>query len=89
VKDLFGEEIREPVLTSAGKVKRKPTLAHGYAAPPGMGPENETCGTCAHSHSPGGHAKNYWKCALVRHTNGPATDIRLRSPACRLWKLDL
>jgi hypothetical protein len=60
------------------------TSARGYAAPPGTGPEGETCGTCAslHRHQ---MQKTYLKCNRVKWTLGKATDILARSPACRLW----
>lgn len=59
----------------------------GYAAPPGTGPEGETCGSCAH-HATVRHASIYHKCGLLRQawTRGQATDIRVRSPACKLWE---
>lgn len=59
--------------------------ASGYAAPPGTGPEGETCGTCAHCRirAIGKHRRVY-KCALMINAwNGDrATDVLKRSPAC-------
>lgn len=52
--------------------------------PPGTGPEGETCGTCGH-HVVHIWSKRYHKCALVKPTRGPGTDIRVRSPACAKW----
>ena len=63
-RDLFGE----PILSQAKK-KGQPK---GYAHPPGTGPAAETCGTCGHCYKFG----NYFKCDLVKVTNGPGTDIR-------------
>lgn len=65
----------------------RPTVkAHGYYAPPGSGPAGHTCGDCKHmlTHQPGNRA--FHKCALTDYTFGPATDIRVRSPACRGWE---
>jgi ribosomal protein L37AE/L43A len=59
----------------------------GYAAEPGTGPKGETCGTCKH-HVVKRMANRYHKCALVAHlwTGGGATDIKVRSAACRHWE---
>jgi hypothetical protein len=67
---------------------RKPRSAvKGYAAPPGTGPKGEACGTCWHK-SGVQYANKYHKCCLMKAawTGGAATDIRVRSPACRLWE---
>jgi hypothetical protein len=67
---------------------RKPTQKNGYAAPPGTGPEGQTCKQCKHKHSFGGastgQSKTYIKCELRRPTwtNGEGTDILAGSPAC-------
>jgi len=63
------------------------SAAHGYAAPPGTGPKGETCGTCLHRELKK-YANVYYKCGLMRAcwTGGQGTDIRVRSPACRLWE---
>lgn len=45
---------------------------------------DETCGSCAHLVKKT-HGRNYYKCRKYRNTCGPATDIRLRWPACSLW----
>jgi hypothetical protein len=73
--DLFGEEVREPLKN----------LVKGYAARPGSGPVGETCRSCANavSHET---SRRYWKCALIKPTHGPGTDIRLKSPACAYWR---
>lgn len=65
--DLFGAEGRT-------------VYRGGYAADPGSGPPEETCGSCKH-YQPG----RYKKCALVPHTRGPATDILKSAPACLRW----
>lgn len=60
----------------------------GHAAPPGTGPEGETCGTCQHLRKVGGGNHSFFKCELRRATwtHGPKTDIRAKDPACRLWE---
>lgn len=83
--DLFGEKVIERI----SEARRKPTQPKGYAAPPGTGPTGERCRTCAHKRSTGSMcARVYWKCGLMEHawTGGPGSDIRMRSPACRMWK---
>lgn len=70
--------------------QRKKPLGKGYAATPGTGPEGEKCKTCAHyTHNRGseGRRRPYPKCAIMRPfwTNGPGTDIKASSPACRHW----
>lgn len=59
----------------------------GYAAPPGTGPEGETCKTCKHIYR-NQQAKVYLKCWLTRAcwTGGGKTDIRARAPACSKWE---
>jgi hypothetical protein len=51
------------------------SAVRGYAAIPGAGPKIE-------------YANVYHKCALMEAvwTGGTGTDIRVRSPACRLWE---
>ena len=86
--DLFGDG---PAMTPEQRKKLFPKSRapspRGYAAPPGTGPEGETCGSCAH-HVIRQFAKDYHKCALMRTywTGGGATDIRVRSPACKRWE---
>lgn len=58
-----------------------------YAAKPGTGPANETCGSCKHIYRK--HmAKTYIKCALVARfwTGGGGTDVKARAPACQKWE---
>jgi hypothetical protein len=65
----------------------RPLRPRGHAAPPGSGPAAQTCGRCAHAVSVMGGAKSFTKCRLAeaRWTNGPASDIRRKDLACRLW----
>lgn len=73
--DMFGQE---------APPARKGTQPRGYYAPPGTGPEGETCGSCRHISLRG----KYRKCTLNRDrwTNGPGTDILARAPACSSWE---
>lgn len=66
-----------------GKRRSKPK--GGYAAPPGSGPEGEFCKTCRHIRRMMGGRKAFPKCALVKWTRGPGTDIRVNAPACSRW----
>ena len=79
--DLFGSDTQESPPSSARK------RATGYPCPPGTGPEGETCGTCKNLYR---HrmANVYFKCLRMRGnwTGGPGTDIKFRSPACKLWE---
>lgn len=72
MNDLFGMAMPEPMKLTT---KRK-----GYAATPGSGPENQTCGACLHFCSFG----RYCKCDLMRTiwTGGKGTDILKKSPSC-------
>jgi len=79
-----------PAMTPAERRKLFPKsrgTAKGYAAIPGTGPAGETCGSCSH-HVTKRYAKNYHKCELMSAywTGGTATDIRVKSPACREWQ---
>jgi len=89
--DLFGQLITDPLPISpqTGKSKRK-TLAKGYARRPGSGPPGETCKTCEFAVRVQGGSRNFYKCLIVRHrwTHGPGSDIKLKSPACEMWKAE-
>lgn len=66
--DLFGET-----------PKTYNTLA--YPAPPGSGPEGETCGTCNHCYSRS-FSKRVYKCGLMSGSHSDRTDIGVRKKAC-------
>lgn len=59
----------------------------GYIYHPGTGPEGETCQTCKHCD----WGRRWAKCGLnrARHTSGRASDILVRSPACKYWEAAL
>ena len=85
--DLFGDEVVRKRQPRSGRARRKPTQPRGHAAPPGSGPEGETCKTCAH-YTLRMMSKAYRKCGLMRAiwTGGPGTDIRAGDSACRKWE---
>lgn len=87
--DLFGRVITVPL-------KPKHGSANGYPYPPGSGPEGETCATCEFKIRVNGGRKKYWKCVkfhsprTTRQWSGSiSSDIRLKSPACKLWEPSL
>ena len=47
-----------------------------------------SCKNCAHHYSYKPGKKTYHKCALVPHTGGPRTDIRVGWPACTAYRID-
>ncbi len=51
--------------------------------------EGATCGTCQHRFRRGGGARRYNKCALMRNTGGPGTDLRLTWPGCMRWTAEV
>lgn len=79
-----------PMLTPEQRRKLKPPCgkgARGHVAPPGTGPEGETCGSCEHlvrKHM----AKVYLKCGLnqAKWTGGGKSDVRARDHACSKWE---
>ena len=77
MKDLFGNDMADQ------DAKPRP---RAYPAMPGSGPAGETCKTCSLRRAKEtGSMKRYYKCRLVQPTSGGATDIRLKSPACKFW----
>lgn len=63
------------------------TKPQGYAAPPGTGPEGQTCGSCKHCCFKQ-LRRRFYKCRLMARTWtwGRGTDINLSSPACKRWE---
>ena len=89
MRDLFGNEILESELPAHREEPKKKYTPHGYAAAPGTGPKGEYCRTCQFAVRRSGGRKHYWKCYLrVRAWSSCyATDILLKSPACKHWEL--
>ena len=81
-KTLGGDEVSYPV---RGKHY---VQARGYGAPPGSGPQGETCKTCRYRVQMSGSSQRWSKCekARWRWTGGRATDILASAPACKLWQ---
>lgn len=81
-KPLFGGATAPRAYASPSTFRARP---NGYAAPPGSGPENETCGSCGHCRQRTVHGKHFYKCGLMMAawSRDRATDIVLKSPACR------
>lgn len=52
-------------------------LGHAFLANNG-----ETCRSCRHPRKAG----EYWKCQIGPLSHGPATDLRLKWPACEKWE---
>ena len=76
-KDFWGREFEE----DEGEY-----LRNAYPRKPGTGAQGESCRTCKNLSVKHYGATNYYKCALMNDTNGPGTDIRLKSPACKRWE---
>ena len=89
--DLFGWTPDSPAMTPKQRCKmmgkRSAPTPSGHAAPPGTGPANETCGSCAHLVRKR-MAKTYLKCGLMESvwTGGGKTDVRARDAACAKWE---
>lgn len=97
MRDLFGNEVTMEMALALKRMKppsnRKALVAlrtekgvHPHNGMP-LGPTGETCGSCKHCRAKAGHAKNFYKCAYTRDTAGPATDLRVRWPACSKWEM--
>lgn len=86
MRDLFGEEVRAPVMP--GVRKRGTAKPRGYFGPPGAGPKGETCKGCQHLVRVRLSSKVVYKCgeARAKWTGGRGSDILLRSPACIRWE---
>lgn len=86
--DLFGG--LKSYRTADGRdIEAKPRGKHyieprGYAAPPGTGPEGETCGSCEHL----ARFRRFPKCALNHGawTHTRRTDVLVRAVACQRWE---
>lgn len=97
MRDLFGNELtmeqalalkrKKPPSSREHMVKARLAAGlHPHRGDP-LGPEGEKCGSCEH-HRVRVWAGTYHKCALGPDSHGPATDIRVRWPACAKWKAE-
>lgn len=87
--DLFGL-VDAPPMTPAERKRmqrRAGEIPRGHAAPPGTGPEGESCRTCAHLVRIT-RSKAWHKCAASRRiwTHSRRTDVRVSDPACSFWQ---
>lgn len=95
MRDLFGNEVSMEEARALARRKpptdRKSLIAlrtergvHPHNGMPLRVPAGETCGSCSH-HFVKAFSKNYHKCDFTQDSAGPATDIRVRWPACSKW----
>lgn len=84
---MSGRQFDLMVLPPSALKARRLSKKHGHAAPPGTGPEGETCKTCKHL-SGWRMSKTYLKCGLMsaHWTGGEGTDVRAGDKACRRWE---
>lgn len=96
VRDLFGREVsmeearvlarkKPPTSRAALVILRKANGVHPHNALPLREPSGEKCGSCKHlfAHK---WSKTYHKCGIGPVSHGPATDVRVRWPACVKWE---
>ncbi|MCK5614008.1 hypothetical protein KAR91_69740 [Candidatus Pacearchaeota archaeon] len=81
MKDLFGNNITEKDFEPVRKTLKKTVLKH-YRKSEGKA---ERCKTCVNIRKCEYNAKTYYKCFILGHSHGPATDIRL-SYVCDFYK---
>lgn len=83
--DLMGKEYALSAAEARKAAAKYPVPKRGgYAAPPGTGPDGETCGSCKHIF----RTSRYRKCEKRKSawSHGFATDVFARSPACKFWE---
>ncbi len=51
-------------------------------------PASEKCRGCRFAVRKNGGGQKFWKCEKSKMTSGPATDLRLKWPACILWEAE-
>lgn len=78
---MFGDvqaiELAKPVKHTPTGHKLHAAMIRRY----GAGPEGQTCRGCKWLRR-NGHSRSYLKCGKTLMTNGPASDWRLKWPAC-------
>ena len=81
MEDLFGNTISEKDFEPVRKTLKKTVLKHYQKS------EDKTrrCKTCVSIRKCEYHAKTYYKCFILGHSHGSATDIRL-SYVCDFFK---
>lgn len=86
-RDLFGDAGDVQPAPSRRR-KPRPRWRGLYYDAPGTGPAGQTCRTCCHARRIQPSARAFYKCARHRDrwTNGQATDILVRAPACSGWE---
>lgn len=87
VQLTFGID-RDPGEVVIGHTKSGTPTSNPCVIAYGPGPGGKTCGDCAHLFMQGGVAGRYYKCGLRLNTGGPATDHRVRWPACAKFEDD-
>lgn len=69
-------------------VAHQPGERYGHAAPPGTGPADETCGSCAHIQRRDIGSRCFFKCGVLpaKFVHGRKTDILKTDSACAMWE---
>ena len=87
MKLVFGVDRDPGVIEDSGARTKSGTLRFNpVRVALGPGPEGAICGDCTHFYRVGGVAGRYYKCDLRKNTGGPATDHRVRWPACAKYE---
>lgn len=87
--DLFSGTSRARIYRNRETGRRPEPQPAGHIAPPGTGPEGQTCANCTHCRLRATRSKRYYKCglAIAAWTHGRESDIRLSDSACRRFEL--
>lgn len=87
LQELIDAPLRNPNRSAFALPTKRTKKDAAHAAPPGTGPEGETCKSCLHIYR-NRLSKVYLKCDLMRAhwTGGGGTDIRAKDPACSKWE---
>jgi len=89
---VFGRDrdpgvVEEIVVEGGPRTKQGTLKSNPLIVVYGKGPAGAKCGDCVHFFRQGGVAGTYYKCELRRVTSGPATDHRVRWPACGKYEV--
>lgn len=96
MRDLFGHEVtldEARILAKRSPPRDRATLVrmrtlrglHPHNGLPLRQPSGETCKSCEHCWAKR-YSGTYYKCELTPDSKGPATDVRVRWPACEKWE---